>query len=663
MEFAFDGDPENENLPHNFSRNCIVYGGTHDNETLAGYFSHQKKKTLTYARDYLNVRKQTDIPWGIIGSAFRSTAPLAVFQMQDYLGLDNSSRINTPSTVSDNWKYRFDKNEFRADDPIYGNYSSVSKVGDGLLAKGDIESEWGSKVSFEDYFQIVDGVLRVNRNFKVTSVGDDSGFSVEQKWTEKEEARVIDKEWFVPSTFDVNGERDFSRVSCRLFYDGSSFVVPAEEVSALQTTSLKDKFSLLENVRALESNLPTRPTLSIGLAYDENDVNKLNSMAEAAINIALSRGGDQVVVSQLNHDLLYFGGKTEAKEEKNKVGVRAIGNSLFSTISAASNVLVMGHDEADMDAIGSCLGILSMCLHIKKECQIIYDKKRVEKKAREAFSIILSDEEKKKWTVDSKDALEKIKNKTLLIVVDVHRPSMTMCPKAIEKAKQIVVIDHHRRSEEFVESPVLTYVDSSASSASELVTELIHYTQSNPPINIPTKFATLMLSGIYLDTNFFKSGAIGERTFEACMFLKNFNADSSLANEWLKDDWAEQSLITQILSTQKFPYNGIIYCTANEDQIVEQSLLAKVANQCLQIKDINACFVIGKIDETHVKISCRSNGSINVQLIAEKLGGGGHLSSAAVTIPNFSIAQASTSLINTLSANLQGMNVSEKKGE
>ncbi len=115
MEFAFDGDPENENLPHNFSGNCIVYGGTHDNETLAGYFSHQKKKALTYAREYLNVRKQTDIPWGIIGSAFRSTAPLAVFQMQDYLGLDNSSRINTPSTVNDNWKYRFDKNEFTND--------------------------------------------------------------------------------------------------------------------------------------------------------------------------------------------------------------------------------------------------------------------------------------------------------------------------------------------------------------------------------------------------------------------------------------------------------------------------------------------------------------------------------------------------------------------
>ena len=227
-----------------------------------------------------------------------------------------------------------------------------------------------------------------------------------------------------------------------------------------------------------------------------------------------------------------------------------------------------------------------------------------------------------------------------------------MAPKVLEKASKVIVIDHHRRGTEFIEKPVLAYIEPSASSASELIAEMLHYATANPRIEVKPAYATIMLSGIFLDTSFFKSKTTGMRTFDAAEILKSYSADNSLADDYLKDEYEEYSLITKIVATMKTPYFGIVYCLADENDIIERSTLAKVANQVMQLKGINACFVIGKTEEKEIRISARSDGTVNVQLLAEKMGGGGHFTSASALFKNQSIANVESTLIDVLDEHL-----------
>ncbi len=411
---------------------------------------------------------------------------------------------------------------------------------------------------------------------------------------------------------------------------------------------IEDKFSLLEVIHKIGEKEDTPPTLSIGIAHDFPDVVKLNEMANSAIEIAMSRGGDQVVVSRYGQDLMFFGGKSEAQENRNKVKVRVMADSVISLIKNSGSILIMGHSMADMDAMGACLGMKAICEYCDKPAHIIYDPKLTERKTRGAITTSFTREELAKIMISPNDALEKIRNNTLVIVVDVHRPSMTMAPKVLEKATKVMVIDHHRRSEEFIESPVFSHIEPSASSSCELVAELIKYSSVNPRIVVPSSYATIMLSGIFMDSNYFKAKTCGIRTFEASMILKEFGADNSEADDFLKDEFEEYTLITKIISSLKTPYYGVVYCVADEDDIIEAATLAKVGNQCMQMRGVNACFVIGKTAVNEVRISCRSDGSINVQLLAEKLNGGGHFTQSAATFKNLSIDHVESKLLDVL---------------
>ena len=424
---------------------------------------------------------------------------------------------------------------------------------------------------------------------------------------------------------------------------------------------IEDKFSILETIHKLGEKEDTPPTLSIGIAHDFPDVVKLNEMANSAIEIAMSRGGDQVVVSRYGHDLMFFGGKSEAQENRNKVKVRVMADSVISLIKNSSNVLIMGHTMADMDAIGACLGMKAICEYCGKPSLIIYDSKYTERKTRGAITASFTRDELAKIVVSPNDALDKIKSNTLVIVVDVHRPSMTMAPKVLERATKVMVIDHHRRSEEFIESPVFSHIEPSASSSCELIAEFVRYASVNPRVTIPSTYATIMLSGIFMDTNYFKSKTCGIRTFEASMILKEFGADNSAADDFLKDEFEEYTLITKIISSLKTPYYGIVYCVADEDDIIEQATLAKVGNQCMQMRGINACFVIGKTGVNEVRISCRSDGSVNVQLLAEKLNGGGHFTQSAASFKGTTIDRVESKLLDVLNEYLNdARNVQER---
>ena len=410
-----------------------------------------------------------------------------------------------------------------------------------------------------------------------------------------------------------------------------------------------DKFSLLETVHALKEKDEVTPTLSIGIAHNFPDVMKLNEMASNAIDIALSRGGDQVVVSKYGDDIAFYGGKNEAIETRNKAEVRSIANSLIETINRSSNVFVMGHKESDMDSIGAALGIKAICDHLNKDCHVVYDPKSIEAKAADAIrDTFNSREEKHKIFYAPSEALNEIDPKTLLVVVDCHKPSMTNCQDLLEKVSTIVVIDHHRRGEEFIESPVLSVIDSSASSAAEIITEFIHYCSQNPKIDIPPKYATLMLSGIFLDTQFFKSKTCGIRTFEASMILKSFGADNAKADRFLQADYKENQIISEMIANSTLPKTGVACCVFDEDQPIAVSILAKTANACVQTSDIRASFAIGKTGDGVTHISCRSDGTVNVSIIAEKLGGGGSFASAAVKMPEVSAQVAKDRLLEVL---------------
>lgn len=435
-----------------------------------------------------------------------------------------------------------------------------------------------------------------------------------------------------------------------------------EDVEAMK----KDNFSVLTDVRMIGQKSDISTSLSMGFAYDYSSTSQINEMASNALSIAMSRGGDQAIVVQMNHDIFFAGGKTEAMENRNKVKVKSDANTLLNLIeeNKHNKIFIMGHIQADMDAIGSCLGIMEICRY--KNCdyaKIVYDPTVTERKARGALMSYFSKAEIEEMTISLRGALNECEQNSLLIVVDVNRPSIMMCPRLVEKTDKIIVIDHHRRSAEFVENLLFNIIDPSASSASELITEIIKYGSKFPVIPVDSKIATIMLSGIFMDTSFYKTKSVGVRTFEASMTLKEYGADNFKADDLLKDEYEEFSLISSIVDTMKTPYQGIVYCLAKEDVILEQATLAKAANQCIQLKGIKASFVVGRTDENSIRISARSDGTVNVQLICEKFGGGGHFAMAAALFKDTTIANVESLLLEALFNSLENEKILEKEKE
>ena len=452
--------------------------------------------------------------------------------------------------------------------------------------------------------------------------------------------------------------RDYSALLRKISNDAYLIICNFESLDKM----IADKFSLLDKVHEIGEKEATPPTLSIGIAYDYPDVVKLNDMSVSALEIATSRGGDQVVVSQYGQDLTFFGGKTEAQENHNKVRVRVMGDAVISLIRNSANVVIMGHSMLDMDAFGACVGIKAICDTLGKQSKIVYNPKSIERKCKGALVATFSKDEMNKVFCSEAEGLDLLKGNTLVIVCDVHKTSMTLAPKIIEKANKIMIIDHHRRGEDFIESPIFADIDSSASSACEMIAELIKYASTNPRVKIPAAYATVMLSGIFMDSNFFKSTTSGARTFEAAMFLKECGADNAKADDFLKDEFEEHALVNKILNNTKTPYYGIVYCMADDEDIIEAATLAKVGNACMSMKGINASFVIGKTATDEVRISCRSDGTINVQLLAEKMNGGGHFTQAACSFKHYSLENAETRLLNVLNDYLNDARV-VKKGD
>ena len=399
---------------------------------------------------------------------------------------------------------------------------------------------------------------------------------------------------------------------------------------------VENKFAILDTFKEMSNELDEVMTLSIGIGRDSRVLRELDEMASSALNLTYSRGGDQVAVKSGEDNVKFFGGNSDTFEKSSKVRARVIAQSLAGLIKNASQVYVMGHKNSDLDSFGASLGIAKIAQGYGKETKIIMDFESIEQKTKSVATMIRNHAKYKGLFTNYVEAMEHVNKDTLLIVVDNHKPSLAISIGLLDKVRNKVVIDHHRRGEEFIEAPVLTYLEPAASSTVELIVELCEY--QNVDVDINELDATIMYSGMLVDTNNFKQ-RVGVRTFQSAAYLKELQANVTQAYEFLEDSYKE-TLQRLTITQTAYQYNSyILIAVAGEENEYSRTMLAKASNALLEVNGINATFTIGKVAKNIVAISARSSKGINVQIIMENMGGGGHFTMAATQFEDKSIEE------------------------
>ncbi|WP_346896658.1 DHH family phosphoesterase [Clostridium sp. UBA7503] len=404
-------------------------------------------------------------------------------------------------------------------------------------------------------------------------------------------------------------------------YSSNKYVLTTKDANI--ENEMNKKFDILDTIREVSSGNKLTVTLSIGVGRGGDNPAQNHEFATIAKDLALGRGGDQCVVKSFEK-VSFYGGKTKEVEKRTKVRARVIGHALLELINESSNVIIMGHHNPDMDCLGAAIGMYSTIRSLNKECYIVMDEPH---DAVQYMLDRLDDDDNYKDTFININAVKNIKNdKSLLILVDVHNESYVLSMEVVDYFSRIVIIDHHRKTKDFIQGTMLSYVETYASSTSELITELIQYMVEKPKLREVE--AVALLAGICLDTkNFcFKTGV---RTFEAAAFLRRLGADTVDVKRIFSEALDIYITRADIIKTAKVK-SGIAVAKC-PPEISNSVLPAQAADELLNITGIQASFVIAKIEEG-TYISGRSLGEINVQVILEYLGGGGHLTMAAARV-------------------------------
>lgn len=373
-----------------------------------------------------------------------------------------------------------------------------------------------------------------------------------------------------------------------------------------------EKFSILDKIKEIKTREKLQITLSIAISNEGNTNYEKYQSANDAMDIALGRGGDQAVI-KANGKYSFFGGKAQEVEKRTKVKARVVAHALEELIEKSSNVMIMGHMNGDVDSLGSSLGLYRFAKTLNKEAYIVNNTKGL---ALESFIETLEKQEMYKGVIiDKNQALSKITPETLLIITDTHKRSYVEIPDLLEETENIVIIDHHRKSADFIENAILTFHEAYASSASELVTEIIEYGTND--IVLEQIEAESLYAGIMVDTkNFtFKTGV---RTFEAAAYLRKYGIDIIRVKKWFQSDLESYTVIADIVKKAEIINESIGISEYEEKDKNANLICAKAADELLTISNITASFVIGNLGDK-ICISGRSIGDINVQIILEKL--------------------------------------------
>ena len=414
-----------------------------------------------------------------------------------------------------------------------------------------------------------------------------------------------------------------------------------------------DRFSILDKVRKESSRCNTPLTLSVGIAFGSESLNDISEQAQSNLDLALGRGGDQVVVRQIGKDAHFYGGKSNPMEKRTRVRARVVSQALQELFKDADHVFVQGHKSPDLDAIGSAIGIVKIArIHGVKANVILdlselnYDVERLIKKMQEAGV-------DKEIFISPDEAVQIATDNSLLVLTDHSKYSITYNQSIYDKMKnRLVVIDHHRRGEEFPENPMLVYIEPYASSTCELVTEMIEYQPQGGDGVLNYLEATAMLAGITVDSKEF-SLRTGTRTFDAASYLRSIGADSQVVSYLLKESIDNYLKRSYLVSTVDMVHSNMAILSGNDSEIYDAIIIAQAADTALSLEGVSASFAIARRSNSMIGISARSTGKINVQVIMEKLGGGGHLSNAATQLDNISVSEAKERLLQAIDSYLQ----------
>lgn len=412
---------------------------------------------------------------------------------------------------------------------------------------------------------------------------------------------------------------------------------------------IKDKFSILENVKTIKVGNEMAVTLSIGVGVSNTNYNQKYEFSRVAIDLALGRGGDQVVIKE-GENITYFGGKSRQVEKMTRVKARVKAHALRELFASREQVFIMGHSISDMDAFGAAIGIYCAAQVMGKETHIVLNEVTSSlRPMKECFS------EEKGYPEDmfirSERAIEMVKSSSVLVVVDTNRPNYTECPEILRQSKNIVVFDHHRQSSDVIENAVLSYIETYASSTCEMVAEMLQYFNEN--IHLKPNEADCIYAGILIDTNNFMTKT-GVRTFEAAAYLRRCGAEVTRVRKLLRDDMAAYKARAEAVRHAEVYKGAFAISICPADPRVESPTIAgaQAANELLNIVGIKASFVLTEYNDK-IYISSRSIDEINVQLIMERMGGGGHLNVAGAQLKDCSVYEAKRRIQETLDQMLE----------
>ncbi len=410
----------------------------------------------------------------------------------------------------------------------------------------------------------------------------------------------------------------------------------------------EDKFSILDKVRTESSRKNMPLTLSIGIAFGSESLNEIADQAQSNLDLALGRGGDQVVVKQSGHEAHFYGGKSNPLEKRTRVRARMVSQALVELFKGVDHVFVQGHRNPDLDAIGSAIGIVKIARIHGVKASVVLDVDHVNYDVGRLIAKMQAAGIDKDVFISPKDALEEATDESLLVLTDHSKYSITYDPELYDRLKnRLIIIDHHRRGEEFPENPMLVYIEPYASSTCELVTEMIEYQPQGGEGVLTDLEASAMLAGITVDSKEF-SLRTGTRTFDAASYLRSIGADTQVVSELLKENIDNYLQRSHLVSTIDMIEPDMALLVGEENKIYDPIITAQAADTALSLEHVDASFALTRRSKDAVGISARSMGNVNVQVIMEKLGGGGHLSNAATQLKGITIQEAKVKLLGAI---------------